>query len=58
MSKDEAFRQALASYSWFYKRRMFKNIKNGLGSNMLEEVSERASRLYRWSNFYSKDWSY
>lgn len=57
MSKDEAFRQALASFSWFYRRRMAKNIGNGLGLNMLEKVAQRADSYWRWSNYYADKWS-
>lgn len=56
MSKEQAYLISLKSFSWFYRRRMMKNIDNGLGINMLEEVAQRAERFYRWSNHYSSKW--
>jgi hypothetical protein len=52
MSKDEAFRQSLGSFGWLYRRKMFKNINNGLGMSMMERVSRRAQEIYEWSNYH------
>lgn len=56
MSKDEAFKLALSRYSWFYRRKMLRNINNGLGLDMFERVAKTADSIYRWSNHYSKEW--
>ena len=56
MSKDEAIRMALSRRSSYYRWKMLRNIRNALGTNMLERVMKDAYDLYRWSNYYSRHW--
>ena len=57
MSKEQALKTSLASFSWFYRWRMFTNIENALGLGMLEKVVKRAEIYWQWSNHYANKWS-
>lgn len=56
MSKEQAFLIALKEMGWLKRRRMVKNIGNGLGLSMLKDLSEKADSIWRWSNFYADKW--
>lgn len=56
MSKDEAIRLALSRRSFWYKRKMVKNINNGLGVAMMEQVMKDAGYIVTWSQYYHKKW--
>ena len=56
MSKDEAIRIALSRRSFYYRWKMFRNIRNALGRNMLDRVMNDAHSLYRWSDYYTRHW--
>ena len=56
MSKDEAIKLALSRRSFLYKRKMLKNIDNGLGVSMIEKVIKDAGHIFVWSQYFSKKW--
>ena len=56
MNKDEAIKLALLRRSFWYKRKMVKNINNGLGIDMMEQVMKDAGYIFTWSQYYHKKW--
>ena len=56
MSKEEAIKYVISNKSWKKKKKLLRNINNGLGTSMIDDAVRKASHLYTWSNYYSKGW--
>jgi len=56
MSKEEAIKYVISNKSWWWRKKLLRNINNGLGTSMIDDAVRKASHLYTWSNYYSKGW--
>ena len=56
MSKEEAIKYVISNKSWWWRKKLLRNINNGLGTSMIDDAVRKARHLYTWSNYYSKDW--
>ena len=45
MSKEEAIKYVISNKSWWWRKKLLRNINNGVGTSMIDDAVKQASHL-------------